>query len=97
MPDIKSATPADRDAVLAGTMYLRLARKLLVEAGLPRAAVAVRKALRSPEAAIAIIAPYTEIPNGLAAELEADMRSSIGVKDGAYQAEAKRGLFGSLH
>ncbi|GAY24701.1 MULTISPECIES: hypothetical protein [Sphingobium] len=53
--------------------------------------------LSTPEAAIAIIAPYTEIPNGLAAELEADMRASIGVKDGAYQAEAKRGLFGSLH
>ncbi|KYC30284.1 MULTISPECIES: hypothetical protein [Sphingobium] len=49
MPDIKSATPADRDAVLAGTMYLRLARKLLVEAGLPRAAAAVRK---SPDGAV---------------------------------------------
>ncbi|QPI75523.1 hypothetical protein [Sphingobium sp. Cam5-1] len=53
--------------------------------------------LPTPEAAIAVVAPYAEIPEALAADLDADMGASIGVKDGAHQAEAKRGLFGSLH
>lgn len=53
--------------------------------------------LPTAEAAIAVIAPYVEIPDDLVSKLRADVRASIGVKDGAYQAEAKRRLFGSLH
>jgi len=53
--------------------------------------------LPTPEAAIAVVAPYAQIPATLAADLEDDMRASIGVKDTAHQAAAKRGLFGSIH
>ena len=53
--------------------------------------------LPTPEAAFAVVVPYAEVPATLAGQLDADMRATIGVKDGAHQAEAKRGLFGSLH
>lgn len=53
--------------------------------------------LPTPEAAITVVAPYAEVPDTLAARLENDMRGTVGVRDGAHQAEAKRRLFGSLH
>ena len=53
--------------------------------------------LPTPEAAIAVVAPYAALDDGLADRLRADMNATIGQRDGAYQAEAKRGLFGSLH
>ncbi|OAH45460.1 hypothetical protein AX777_17805 [Sphingobium yanoikuyae] len=51
----------------------------------------------TPEAAIAIVAPHVVIPANLAAQLDADMRATIGAKDGQFQAAAKRSLFGSTH
>ena len=53
--------------------------------------------LPTPEAALAVVAPYAEVPDTLAARLEDDRRGTIGVRDGTYQAEAKQRLFGSLH
>ncbi|WP_337847804.1 hypothetical protein [Sphingomonas sp.] len=53
--------------------------------------------LPTAEAAIAVVAPHAEIPADLAAVLRADMHETVGVRDGAHQAEAKRRLFGSLH
>lgn len=53
--------------------------------------------LLTAEAAIAIVAPYAHIPDDLAARLSADMNATRGVKDGAYQIEAKKRLFGSIH
>lgn len=53
--------------------------------------------LPSPEAAIRVVEAYVEIPATLPADLAADMAATIGVKDGAHQAEAKKGLFGSIH
>lgn len=53
--------------------------------------------LPTPEAALAVVAPYAEVPEDLAARLHEDMRGTIGVRDGAHQAEAKRKLFGSIH
>lgn len=53
--------------------------------------------LPTPEAAIAVVAPYAEIPDTLAARLQDDMRGTTGVRDSAHQAEAKRRLFGALH
>lgn len=53
--------------------------------------------LPTPDAAIAVVAPYVEVPDSLAARLDEDMLATIGVRDGAHQAEAKRGLFGSIH
>ena len=48
-------------------------------------------------AAIAIVAPYAEIPDGLAGLLTADMQATVGIKDGHHQVSAKRQLFGSTH
>ncbi|MFW2854011.1 hypothetical protein ACM61V_19230 [Sphingomonas sp. TX0543] len=53
--------------------------------------------LPSPEAAIRVVEAYADIPETLAADLAADRDATIGVKDGAHQAEAKQRLFGSLH
>lgn len=53
--------------------------------------------LPSPEAAIRVVEAYADIPETLAADLGADRDATIGVKDGAHQAEAKQRLFGSLH
>ena len=53
--------------------------------------------LPTPEAAIAVVAPYAILDDDLAERLRVDMNATIGVRDGAHQAEAKRGLFGSLH
>lgn len=53
--------------------------------------------LLTPEAAIAVVAPHVVLPAGLAALLEAEMRETIGVKDGSHQAAAKRSLFGTVH
>lgn len=51
MRPIKAAKPADRDAVRSAIDHLRRARHLLATSGAPRAAAAVRKALRSAEGA----------------------------------------------
>ncbi|OYX59767.1 MAG: hypothetical protein B7Y89_17665 [Novosphingobium sp. 32-60-15] len=53
--------------------------------------------LMSGEAAIAIVRPHVEVPGGLADQLDAEMRETIGVKDGHHQTAAKRSLFGSTH
>lgn len=53
--------------------------------------------LPTPEAAIAVVAPYVEVPADLAERLAADMGATIGEKDGQYQAEMKRRLFGSIN
>lgn len=53
--------------------------------------------LLAPEAVIAIVAPHVIVPSGLADTLNADMRATIGIKDGTHQADAKRSLFGSIH
>lgn len=53
--------------------------------------------LLTAEAAIAIVAPHVEVPIGLTDQLDAEMRETIGVKDGQHQATAKRSLFGSIH
>ena len=53
--------------------------------------------LPSPEAAVRVVAVYAEVPLTLAADLAADMDATVGVKDGAHQAEAKKRLFGSIH
>lgn len=53
--------------------------------------------LATPEAAIVLVANHAEIPGDLAERLAADMRSAIGVKDGAHQARAKLSLFGRPH
>lgn len=53
--------------------------------------------LPTAEAAIAVVAPHAFVPEGLAACLEAEMRATVGVKDGIHQAAAKQKLFGSLH
>ena len=51
MRPIKAAKPADLDGVRAAIDHLRSARHLLATSGAPRAAAAVRKALRSAEGA----------------------------------------------
>lgn len=51
MRSIKPAAPADRVAVRTAIDHLRCARHLLASSGAPRAAAAVRKALRSAEGA----------------------------------------------
>lgn len=51
MRPIKSAAPADREAVVSAIDHLRAARNLLAMSGAQRAAAAVRKALRSAEGA----------------------------------------------
>lgn len=53
--------------------------------------------LPTAEAALALLAPYVIIPDDLAGRLTAEMTATIGVKDTAYQAAAKREMFGSLH
>ena len=53
--------------------------------------------LPTPEAAIAVVAPYAVIPDGLVEQLNAEMKATIGIVDGEYQARAKRRLFGSIH
>jgi hypothetical protein len=53
--------------------------------------------LLTPEAAIAIVDPHVLVPSDLASLLEAEMRETAGVKDGAHQAAAKRSLFGAVH
>ena len=53
--------------------------------------------LPTPEAAIAVVAPYAVIPDGLVEQLKAEMKATIGIADGEYQARAKRHLFGSIH
>jgi len=53
--------------------------------------------LLTPEAAIAIVEPHAIVPENLAVRLGAEMRETIGVKDGSHQAAAKRSLFGSVH
>ena len=47
-------------------------------------------------AAIAVVAPHAEIPGDLAEALEADLRASVGIRDGVHQVEAKRQIFGSI-
>ncbi|MAC57625.1 MAG: hypothetical protein CMH85_04985 [Novosphingobium sp.] len=51
MRPIRAARLADRDAVREAIDQLRSARHLLAQSGAPRAAAAVRKALRSAEGA----------------------------------------------
>jgi len=53
--------------------------------------------LLTPEAVIAIVAPHVTVPADLINTLDADMRATIGLKDGVQQAAAKRSLFGSIH
>lgn len=53
--------------------------------------------LLTAEAVIAVVGPHAIIPKNLAAQLDADMRTTIGVKDSHHQAAAKRSLFGSIH
>lgn len=53
--------------------------------------------LPTAEAAIAVVAPYADVPTDLAERLNADMRATIGIKDGDHQATAKRSIFGSIH
>lgn len=53
--------------------------------------------LASPEAAIAVVAPYAIIPDDLADRLQAEMQATVGIKDGAHQQAAKRQMFGSIH
>ncbi|TGX49045.1 hypothetical protein E5A73_19550 [Sphingomonas gei] len=53
--------------------------------------------LLTPEAVIAIVEPHVTIPPGLVDILNAEMRATIGVKDGTHQAHAKRSIFGSIH
>jgi len=51
----------------------------------------------TPEAVIDVVAPHVEVPADLAGKLDAEMRETIGMKDGRHQAVAKRSLFGSIH
>ncbi len=51
MRPIKPGGLADRDAVAGAIAHLRAARNLLRQSGSPRAAAAVRRALRSAEGA----------------------------------------------
>ncbi len=53
--------------------------------------------LITAEAAIAIVAPYADVPAGLAEQLTEELRDTIGQTDGPHQASAKRSLFGSIH
>ncbi|HEX7784309.1 MAG TPA: hypothetical protein VF509_16030 [Sphingobium sp.] len=53
--------------------------------------------LMTPEAAIAIVEPHAIVPEDLAAKLGAELRETIGVKDGSHQTAAKRSLFGSVN
>lgn len=53
--------------------------------------------LPSPEAALTVVSPYAEITDDLVSTLARDMNATVGLKDGVYQAEAKRRLFGSIH
>lgn len=46
----------------------------------------------SAAAALAIVAPYAVVPEGLAAMLEAERRDSYDHRDGPAQTEAKRHL-----
>ena len=51
--------------------------------------------LPTAEAAIEVVAPHAVVPVDLADTLTAEMRSTIGIKDGRHQAASKRSLFGS--
>lgn len=53
--------------------------------------------LSSPAAAIALVAPYADIPADLEARLEAEMQADVGRRDTAPQAAIKQMLFGRLH
>jgi len=53
--------------------------------------------LPTPEAAIALVAPYAAIPDGLTAQLDAEMRATAEVRDGPHQRAAKQRLFGTTH
>ncbi|CAH0356315.1 hypothetical protein [Sphingobium sp. CECT 9361] len=53
--------------------------------------------LATPEAAIAIVAPYAIIPDDLSDRLQAEMQATVGIKDGKHQQAAKRRIFGSIH
>ena len=53
--------------------------------------------LATPEAAIAIVAPYAIIPDDLSDRLQAEMQATVGIKDGEHQQAAKRRIFGSIH
>lgn len=53
--------------------------------------------LLKPEAVIAIVAPHVDVPGDLVDTLAADMRATIGIKDGVQQVAAKRSRFGSIH
>lgn len=53
--------------------------------------------LATPEAAIAVIAPFADVPDTLALLLETEMRAGRDSADGALQSEMKRRLFGSIH
>jgi hypothetical protein len=48
--------------------------------------------LPTAAAALAVIAPYCEIPDGLAATLETDRLKTLAQKDGPAQRTAKLGL-----
>jgi hypothetical protein len=53
--------------------------------------------LATPEAAIAVIALFADVPDTLASLLDAEMRAGRASADGALQSEMKRRLFGSIH
>jgi hypothetical protein len=53
--------------------------------------------LPTAEAALAVVAPFVDVPASLAGELTADMRETVDIKDGRQQVAAKRSLFGSIH
>jgi len=53
--------------------------------------------LLTAEAAIAIVEPHAIVPDGLAAQLESEMRETIGLRDGAHQAAVKKRMFGTVH
>ncbi|ATY34931.1 hypothetical protein [Sphingomonas psychrotolerans] len=53
--------------------------------------------LPTGDAALAVVAPFVDVPANLAEELTADMRETVGIKDGLQQVAAKRSLFGSIH
>jgi hypothetical protein len=51
----------------------------------------------SPEAAIAIVAPFAVVPVDLAERLHKDMQASTSERDGPHQAAMKLRIYGSLH
>jgi hypothetical protein len=53
--------------------------------------------LIEPEAAIALVAPFAQIPDDLAARLRAERDAGAREADGHCQAEMKRRFFGSIH